>query len=401
MDRYENVVQQSRVEAAFISIDPFTGAIAAMVGGSDTKDGNQFNRAIQSLRQPGSSFKIFVYGAGIESNRITAATQFHDLPMVFHEGKREWIPSNYGKDFSGMVLTRRAVAASINTSSVSALEKIGTQKVIEFASNVMDIPQKRFHEGPSLALGTSEVSPIEMACGIASFANGGYKVIPYAIKEITDNQSVRIYEHVQPPQISVMQPSTAYIMTAILRGVVDNGTANGGVRREGNFKLPAAGKTGTNTKLRDAWFAGYTPDLASVIWIGCNSQNFSLGYGGAASELAAPIWGKIMRDVYTFRKNGSFAKPPDNVEYFTICLKSGKLCSIGCNGIDECFVKGTAPFEQCDGEHVEVLNPVSVTKNNIEDLKEKMKTKAEAIKTIDNDDDDDKEEYEMEVIEFD
>ena len=399
MDRYENVTQQAKVEAAFISIDPFSGAIVAMIGGSDTRDGNQFNRAVQSLRQPGSAFKIFVYAAGIESNSITAATQLSDLPMVFHEGRREWVPSNYGKDFSGIALTRKAVAASINTSSVAALDKIGPKKVIEFAAKVIGIPQKRFHDGHSLALGTSEMSPIEMACGISAFANGGYKVEHYAIKKITDNQSATIYEYVQPPKKEIMKPSTAYIMTAILRGVVDQGTAQGGVRRDGNFHLPAAGKTGTNTKLRDAWFAGYTPDLASVIWIGCNSQNFSLGYGGAASELAAPIWGKIMRDVYTFRERGAFPKRPQNVEYKRICTKSGNLHSIGlgCSGFDECFVKGTAPVEICDGEHIDVLKPVSVTKGDIADLKEKMQTKSEEVKKPNNNE----EEFEVETIDFD
>ena len=421
LDRYENVIKQSYVEAAFISIDPFTGAIVAMVGGSDTRDGNQFNRAVQSLRQPGSAFKIFVYGAGIESNAITAATQFNDLPLVFNEDRREWTPSNYGRDFVGTILTRRAVAASINTSSVSALEKIGVQKVIEFASNIMNIPQKRFHAGHSLALGTSEVSPMELACGVASFANGGFRVTPFAIQEITDNQLVRIFEYTQPRKVSVMQPSTAYIMTNILRGVVDSGTAHGGVRRVGNFKHPAAGKTGTNTQLRDAWFAGYTPDLASVVWVGCNSQHFSLGYGGAASELAAPIWGKIMQDVYTFRPRRSFSEKPPNVDYFRICKKSGKLFSPRCNGFYECFVAGTEPIERCDGEYVDVLKPVTATKNELEDLRERMRTRAETMGTTEVieevipetaraiDDDKvtnnvqviDNEEYEIEVVEFD
>ena len=199
--RYADISRLARVEGALIAIDPFTGAITAMVGGGQFTENNQLNRTFQACRQPGSAFKAFVYGSGIESRRITPATAFLDLPLVYYERDKKygwknkaWTPSNYGKSFHGRVLARKALAQSLNITAVTVYENVGGKRIASFASRMMGLPVQRFEIDPTLALGSTELTPMEMARGFAVYASGGYSVSPHAVTEIYDSSKKPVYK---------------------------------------------------------------------------------------------------------------------------------------------------------------------------------------------------------------
>lgn len=377
LDNYEQLKRLSRVEGAFISLDPATGGITAMVGGSDFNPGNQLNRAVQSIRQPGSAFKAFVYGAGIESKKITAASSFYDVPVLFKGTRTVWKPSNYEKSFKGRVLVRNALAASLNIISVLVVDEVAPRLVAEFASRLMGIPLKRFSVDPTISLGTSEVSPLEMARGFAVYANGGREITPHAIRSITGKQG-KILFRIDDAGVKgkrLISEETAFLMTSLLRSVVDSGTATGGIRNAAGFGLPAAGKTGTTTNFKDAWFVGFTPDLVAAVWMGCDSQKFSLGSGQSASVASAPVWGKFMSRVYAFRKPGRFRGQPAGVTERSICARTGLVPVEGCPVRSEYFITGTEPREKCNSDHDEMTSIFDLVRKKKGDLLEKEKSK--------------------------
>lgn len=375
INEYESILRGSRVEGAFVALDPSDGAIVSMIGGGDFHSGNQLNRAVQSLRQPGSAFKAFVYGAGIESRQITAGTAFLDAPVVFKDEKKTWSPSNYEKSFMGRILARRALAVSLNVVSVLLYEKIGGGRIARFASSMMDVPLSRFQLDPTLALGSTELSPLEMAQGFAVYANGGTRVRPYAIKKILDRNGRLLHEASASPGDDdgeqVISRETSFIMTSMMRDVVERGTAAGAIRLQTGFEMPAAGKTGTTTDFRDAWFVGYTPGLVAAVWMGCDMQIFSLGPGQSGAVAAAPVWGNFMREVCRFRKPGEFFKQPAGVLKIRICSKTGKLPLADCPTATEYFIKGTEPKESCSTDHDEMMSVFDLIKKDKDALRKK------------------------------
>jgi len=340
---------QSRVEGALIAMDPFSGAILTMVGGRSFEENNQFNRAIQSLRQPGSAFKPFVYGAALEKKKISPGTPFLDVPVIFRDSKKTWSPSNYGKKFHGTILTRKALARSLNIVSVRIFDMVGGEHVADFSSRIFNIPRERITIDPTLALGSTELSPLELARGYGAIANGGYRVNAVAINKITDSQGNIIYQKPRKKRIQVMTKEVSFLLTSLLKSVVDQGTARGSIRGTAQFWHPAAGKTGTNSQYRDAWFAGFTPDLVTVVWFGCNSQKFSLGYGQSGSAVAAPIWGKFMKS--TRNKKLWFKLSKGNIKTLSICKYSGLKPGNNCIIKKEYFIPGTAPQSICTSDH--------------------------------------------------
>ncbi len=377
LDQHEELKRSSRVEGALVSLDPMTGDITAMVGGSDFNAANQLNRAVQSARQPGSAFKAFVYGAGIESKRITAATAYYDVPVLFKGTKTIWKPSNYEKAFKGRVLVRNALAASLNIISVLIADEVEPKLVAEYASRLMGIPRSRFAVDPTISLGTSEVTPLEMARGFAVYANGGKEITPHSIRSIADKNGKRLYDGAKAVGTGkrIISEETAFIMTSLLRSVVDSGTATGGVRSTAGFSLPAGGKTGTTSKFKDAWFVGFTPDLVAAVWMGCDSQKFSLGSGQSAAMVSAPVWGNFMRQVYTFRKPGRFKAQPDGVTVRAICAKTGKIPVEGCPVKSEFFIAGTEPREKCNSDHDEMTSIFDLVRKKKGNLLDKEKSK--------------------------
>lgn len=357
LESYENLLRQSKAEGALVALDPATGGVLAMVGGSTFNPVNQLNRAAQSRRQPGSAFKAFVYGAAIEGKTITAATPFQDSPLTYRGGKKSWTPSNYDRDYSGRVLARRALSMSLNIVSAKIYDVAGGENIAKYASKLTDVEYKRFQLDPTLSLGTTELTPLEMAKGFAVYANRGISVPVVSITKIEDKYGKNILDISEKSKaVRAVSEETAFIMTSMMKDVVDSGTASFAVRREAGFRLPCAGKTGTNTDFRDAWFIGYTPDIVAAVWVGCESQKYSLGGGQSGAAVSAPIWGLFMNEVYKTRGKVNFPGKPSGVSERVVCSISGDLADRGCPGRKEYFIPGTEPGTKCDGLHGRLSN---------------------------------------------
>ena len=369
MNRHQrNLLHASLVEGALVAIDVDSGGITAMVGGSSFSSENQLNRTYQSFRQPASAFKPFVYGAAIEAKRITPATEFFDLPPTLQKTRPGWQPANYGNSFQGRILARRALAQSVNTVSVMIYDKVGGGQIASFASRMTGAPRQRFIQDPSLAIGTSEVSPLEMATGFAVFASGGYEVSPFAIIAVYDSDKKLVYKNPEIEKKKILSNETTYIMHSMLKDVVDSGTATYAIRGNSRLYYAAAGKTGTNSQFRDSWFVGYTPDLSVAVWFGCNSQYFTLGWGQSGSVVAAPVWGNFMNKVYEFRKRKAFsAIVPGNIVRADVCSRTGFLPANGCPAIREVFISGTIPTEVCNGDHTVMPDLIIKNENLVDD----------------------------------
>jgi len=324
-DAITGISSTLEVEGAMIAIEPSTGYISVMVGGTEYAVSNQYNRAMQAKRQPGSAFKPFVYGAGIDSGLITAAMSLPDVPIVDIDASGEsWAPANYEGGFSGMVAIPKALAKSINIISIRIYDIVGPDNIANFAARMCKVPETRFTPSPTLALGTTEMTPFEMATGFAVYANRGRDVIPFAIRYVLDRDGVElvnIEEEVgniiaakeRNGTIQVIPEEVAFIMTNLLQGVITHGTPYNAVRVQAGFTKPCAGKTGTTSNWTDAWFCGFTPDIAAVVWVGYDRQFMSLGKNQAAASVAAPIWGYFMRDVYNGMPDPVFPEPPEGV----------------------------------------------------------------------------------------
>jgi len=353
-----------KVEGALIAIEPSTGYITTMIGGSEYSVSNQYNRAVQARRQPGSAFKPFVYGSAIESLKINPGTALPDAPIMDIDADGDtWSPGNYEGDYSGLVRIRRALAASINVISVRIFDIMGAEKIIEYASKMLKVPESRFNPNPSLALGTTELTPFELANAYAIYANRGRNVIPFAIRYVVDrdgNELVNIEEEVGniiaaqeiEGNIRVISEEVAYVMTSLMREVIDRGTANDTIRATVGFRKQAAGKTGTTSNWTDAWFCGFTKDIATVVWVGYDRPFMSLGKHQAGSAVAAPIWAHYMKDIYNGMPDPVFSPMPPGVYYGEICAYSGLLPSEKCTDrISEIMIKGSGPTRTCSGDH--------------------------------------------------
>jgi penicillin-binding protein 1A len=316
------------VEGALVAIEPFSGYIRTMVGGSSFEVGNQYNRAVQAKRQPGSAFKPFIYGAAIENKLVTTETQLPDAPILDIDAiGNSWTPGNYEGEYRGMVSLAGALSASINVISVRLYDLLGPDKIIDFASRMTKVPPTDFGANPTLALGTTELTPFEMATGFAVYANRGKDVIPFSVRYIVDRDGNEIANmegevgeilarKAKNGTIQIISEDVAWIMTQMMIRVVDSGTATEGIRIKGGYTKKGAGKTGTTSNWSDAWFCGFTPDIASVVWVGYDQSFMSLGKHQAASEVAAPIWGRFMSEMYRDRPDPEFPPKPAGVCQF-------------------------------------------------------------------------------------
>ncbi len=356
-----------KVEGAFIAVEPPTGYITTMVGGSEFEVSNQYNRAVQARRQPGSSFKPFVYGSAIYNKCISTATVLPDVPIIDVDAAGStWSPENYEGDFSGMVNIQKALAQSINIISIRIFDLVGADGVIDYAASMLKVPETRFTPGPALALGTVDLTPLELATGYAIYANRGRDVIPFAVRYVIDrdgNELVNIEEEVGniiaskeiEGTIQIIPESVAYIMTDLMRGVVEHGTPSFAIRNQAGFTKAAAGKTGTTQNWTDAWFCGYTPDIAAVVWFGYDKSFMTLGKGQAGAGLSAPIWGYYMKEVYNGMPDPVFAARPDGVVNTGVCWYTGLIPGPNCNKISGGIgLKGSGPDKVCDGKHYEM-----------------------------------------------
>lgn len=331
--------RKRQIEGALIAISPKTGYIKAMVGGSGFRKENQLNRAVQAKRQPGSAFKPFLYAAAIDEG-FTPANTLVDSPVVYKDWKGDWTPHNYCGSFHGRVRLRKALEKSINVASVKLMDKVTPRKVANYGRS-MGI-NSRLRPTLSLALGTSEVTPLELVVGYSVFANLGIGVEPLAIRYIKDREGNLLEEGVLK-RTRVLSEETAYIITSLLQGVVKRGTASTSVGSRIPYEI--AGKTGTSDNFVDAWFIGYTPDICAGVWVGYDEGRISLGKGQAGGVVAAPIFTDFF-----LRANIPFHDfcVPQNISYAMICEKTGLLATSFCpKTINEVFIKGTTPVSQC------------------------------------------------------
>ncbi|MFL9904982.1 penicillin-binding protein 1A [Paraburkholderia sp. RL17-337-BIB-A] len=285
-----SITQLPQVEGAFISVVPQDGAIRALVGGFDFNK-NKFNHVTQAWRQPGSSFKPFIYSASLEKG-LGPATVINDAPLFFsaaETGGQAWEPKNYGGGFDGPMTMRTALQKSKNLVSIRILNQIGTKYAQQYITR-FGFDADRHPAYLPMALGAGLVTPLQMAGAFSVFANGGYRVNPYLIAEVTDQRGI-VVAHAQPLVAAqsaphAIEPRNAYVMNSLLQSVAQRGT---GAKTNVLKRTDLGGKTGTTNDSRDAWFAGYQHTLTAIAWIGYDNPR-SLGDKETGGGLALPVW---------------------------------------------------------------------------------------------------------------
>jgi penicillin-binding protein 1B len=336
------------LEACLVALRPQTGEVLALVGGRSYAS-SQFDRCTQARRQAGSAFKPFVYAAALEPRggrpAITLASKLQDTPLRLDLPAGDWQPANFDKQFHGTVGVREAVERSLNVATARLALDVGVERVAGMARRLgITSPLPRV---PSLALGVADVSPLELARAYATLANGGIRPEIRTFEDLVDDAG-RTVTRDDLEFERVLDAGTAYLVTSLLEGVVDRGTA-AGVRRLG-IEGPAAGKTGTSDDERDAWFAGFTPELVVVVWVGFDEPR-SLGATGGAA--AVPIWARFVAEATGGRVRGAFPRPPEVIE-LEIEPASGAIAKGGCPVHQpEYFLAGTEPTHTCPEGWVE------------------------------------------------
>jgi len=339
------------VQAALVALDPRTGAVRALVGGRSYA-ASQLNRAL-ARRPPGSSFKPFVYAAALESSleggplTITTTTTLLDEPTTFWFDNKPYEPGAYKGEYYGQVTLRRAFAKSLNVPTVRLAEMVGYDRVVDLARRAgMNL---EIQPTPAVALGSYEVTPLEIAGAYTIFANRGEVLKPYFVRMIRDETGRLLYE-ARPTPTPALDPRVAYLIVDLMQEVIRSGT---GVRvRAMGFSAPTAGKTGTS---HDGWFAGFTSELLCVVWVGYDDYR-DVKLEGAQSAL--PIWTEFMKRAHTFREYRRVKpfEPPEGIVTVDIDVASGKLAAPGCGPevSHEVFIAGTQPLELCNGGVVQV-----------------------------------------------
>ena len=334
--------QTPLVEGAVVTLEPYTGYVRAMVGGYDFVEGG-FNHATEAKRQPGSSFKPFIYGAALEVRdgeryRYTPATILYDLPVIHEKTELDkgWKPENYDERFLGPMRMRTALALSRNAVTVRLLEDIGLTKAVDFARKAgITSP---INDDYTSALGSSAVTPLELTSAYSTFAAQGVRAEPIFIKSIVDGKGV-VLESFQPNPQEAVDKTTAYLVTSLLKSVVEEGTGRGAKF----LNKPLAGKTGTTNNYVDAWFVGYTPSIVTGVWVGYDNSKASLGDRETGARAALPIWIGVMARALADKPAEDFPVPEDVVSV-KIDPSSGLLArEDAVDAITDVFRKGTEP----------------------------------------------------------
>ncbi|MBI5555617.1 MAG: penicillin-binding protein 1A [Elusimicrobia bacterium] len=340
------------VQCGLIAIDPKNGQIRVLVGGRSFEK-SQFNRVTQAKRQPGSAFKTFIFTAALE-NGMTASTLIDDSPVTLMGGdNKEWAPQNYDKEFWGPTTLRRALENSRNLCAVKLIVQITPEVAVNYAHQLGI--QSPLGNNLSLSLGTSEVNLAEITSAFCTFANYGIKTTPYSIIRVKDTNG-NVLEQNTPVEQPVLSEQTAYLMTNLLKGVVQHGTGYAAKA----LGRPCAGKTGTSNDYRDAWFIGYTPDLACGVWVGYDDHRIISGKqtGGA---IACPIWTDFMEQSLQNFPTSDF-KIPSKIKQVKIDYKSGLLAPPNWpNPFVESYLAGTEPIGYATTEVKKEIKPAVVT----------------------------------------
>ena len=332
------------LQGALISIEPETGDVVAMVGGYSFQE-SQFNRATQAFRQPGSSFKPIVYSAALD-NGFTAASVILDAPVVqFLESGDVWRPSNYEKNFKGPLLLRTALALSRNLCTIRVVQQMGVQKVIERAKDLELEPH--FPEVLSVSLGAVAVTPLNMTQAYTAFANGGMVSKARFILSVKNFWNETIYES-QPDLRDAISPQNAYVMSYLLKEVVNAGTAT----KAKVLGRPVAGKTGTSNDWKDAWFIGFTPHLVTGMYVGYD-QPRTMGRSGTGGSMALPIFVEYAKSAFQAYPPDDF-EVPDGISFANVDQTSGHL--VGSGGLRLPFYTGTEPGSSTSEEAISGVN---------------------------------------------
>jgi len=318
-------------QAALVALRPSTGEILAMVGGAGFSLHNQFNRAWQARRQPGSSFKIYDYTAAID-NGISAATVIDDTRVSYPMGDgTDWTPMDDDNSYMGAITLREALTLSRNIVAVKLAERVGLDRIIDYAHR-MGVTSP-LEANLSLALGSSGVTVLDQAAGYATLANQGLHVDPTAFRMVKDSVGRIVLDDRFPQATDVVSAGTAFIITSMLEDVIKRGTGypNAVIGR------PAAGKTGTTSSFRDAWFVGYAPDLVAAVWLGNDDYTPMVeSYGG---NVPARIWARFMKAALAGTPPHDFPYPSDEIAKVAGCSRGGY----------EYYLKGTEPQTGCGG----------------------------------------------------
>ncbi len=330
------------LEGVILTIQPGTGYVKALVGGRSYSK-TQFNRAIQARRQPGSLFKPFVYATAMDPARgqqaFTATTVLDDSPISIRTGNSVWTPQNYDLRYHGQVTVREALAHSYNIPAVRAAMNVGVTNVIKTAATIGI--ESHLEPYPSVSLGSFEVTPLEIAYAYSAFANLGVKAEPISILAVSTAEG-KLLESREVKMKRVAPASVCYVMNDVLKGVFEFGTASK-ARLQG-FERPFAGKTGTTSSYRDAWFIGYSPRILSLVWLGFDDGHSIRLAGGDA---CVPIWTNNMNRVSGLIPDVDWKRPEDVIDR-QIDPQSGMLATPYCPQTkDEIFVAGTEPTSVC------------------------------------------------------
>ncbi|MFQ5863971.1 MAG: penicillin-binding protein 1A [bacterium] len=338
---------QIPVQTALISIDPRNGHILAFIGGRDFAE-SKFNRVVQARRQPGSAFKPFVYTVAIDNGYPTTYEVLNQPVVVYLENGERWSPRNYDLSIGGPTTFREGLRKSLNLVTVRVL-----QEVIQKPSRVVEYARKMGIKSPlqpvdAIALGASDVTPMEITSAFGVFANGGVLVDPVAILKVEDKYGNVIEQNI-PRSQEALRKETAYIMTDLLKTVIDEGTG-GSARWKYHFYRPAGGKTGTTNDFSDAWFISFTPQIVTGVWVGMDDYSLTLGKGQEGARAALPICATYMKCVHDTLELPELDFPmPEGVVRVEICADTKKLANEVCpNILDEVFESRLAPTEHCD-----------------------------------------------------
>jgi len=374
VNAYKVYLERNVLQGSFVTIDPQTGYVLVMIGGTGFTRQNQLNRAIQGRFQPGSGIKPFIYAGAFEERVCTPATVILDAPIIYKFSEDDiWEPKNYSGEYSGYVRVREALRKSINIPMVKVMEALTIPKARKYISKFYSINESAVPPYLSTALGTISVTPLQAAKAYAVLGHGGVDVFPLVVTRIEDRDGKVLrnyekevfdkYKSTNPDALKVVSPQAAYLVNSILQGVAKPGGTAVSLASY-NFPFEFAGKTGTTSNWKDAWFNGYTSNMATVIWIGFDRTS-SLGRGFTGGVIAAPIWGKFMNFVHKVLKVAipPFSKP-DNLVWANIDAFTGYLAGPGSQRtLMEVFIAGTQPKMVSDGKHIFSLvmpeNPIA------------------------------------------
>jgi penicillin-binding protein 1A len=328
-------LDKKRVEAALVCMDPYSGYIRAMIGGRAFSN-TQFNRAVQAQRQPGSAFKPVIYAAALDKG-YTPASIIVDAPIAFKMGRNKlWEPQNYDEKYLGPITLRKALTLSRNVATIKILQDIGINYAVKYARQFgIETP---LNKDLTLALGTPNLTLLQMVQAYAVFCAHGVRVEPLAITRILDRDGTLVEDN-SPQLYQALNPQTAYLMTSLLQSVVEEGTG----KKVSALNRPCAGKTGTTNDFRDAWFIGFTPQLVTGAWVGYD-DNASLGKRETGGVVAAPIWLNFMQQAVKDLPVKLF-EVAEGVVFAKINPATGFAPqSVSEATIFECFKEGTMPM---------------------------------------------------------